>query len=40
MLDKMYVVEPSFMMKNTHGLFDTGRMMKIYHRRMVFIERY
>lgn len=38
LLEKMYVVESSFLIRNA-GAFEFGRLYKLYSRRIVFVEK-
>lgn len=38
MLEKIYVVEPNFLVKNTVGMFDFGRLHKLFSRRLVYVD--
>lgn len=38
MLDKIYVVESSFLLRSA-GVFEFGRLYKLYNRRLVFVEK-
>lgn len=38
LLDKIYVVESSFLLRNT-GVFEFGRLYKLYSRHLVFVEK-
>lgn len=39
LLEKIYVVEAGFLLKNA-GMFEFGRLYKLYSRRLHFVERY
>lgn len=38
MLDKIYVVEPNFLVKNTVGVFDFGRLHKLFTKRINYVD--
>ena len=38
MLDKIYVVEPNFFVKNAVGIFDFGRLHKMFSKRISYID--
>lgn len=38
LLDKIYVVEPNFLLRNA-GVFEFGRLYKLYSRRLCFVEK-
>jgi len=38
MLEKIYVVEPNFLVKNTIGIFDFGRLHKMFTKRLFYID--
>lgn len=38
LLDKIYVVESSFFLRNA-GMFEFGRLYKLYSRRLFFVEK-
>jgi len=38
MLDTIYVVEPNFLLKNIVGVFDFGRLHKLFSKRIVYVD--
>ncbi len=38
LLDKIYVVEPNFLVKNTVGILDFGRLHKIFTKRLLYVD--
>jgi hypothetical protein len=38
MLDKIYMVEPNFLVKNTVGILDFGRLHKLFSKRIAYID--